>query len=877
MIWGSDINWDMARNTRFARTVSDFLQNKNLVSLWSHHQGVSHTYEQVCKNGRVSRSAVDHIILSPRLVPLVVDCGVIHRGDNLSFHSPIWVKLQVGSLPIRNKMQPVSTKKPSWSKASADQVAVFTASLHDRLQALSVPPGVYCGDVHCSAHGHSSETDTSVLDILCALVETSYTTLPMYGGASGRLSGRGKVPGWSKEVGPYQAEAKYWYDAWIREGSPRGDWLHSLMVKKRAQYHYAVRRVRKRADLTRAEQLFAASLQGDTDLLAEMRKIRCGGSDGDTVLPDVVAGGQGEDEIAGKFKAVYATLYNSAGSQEEMATLLEKVNKMINQNSAQEVLKVTGCKVKEAACLLKPKKGDVSGGFTSDALLNAPDILFDHLATIFRSFLTHGTVSSHLLACCFLPLLKGSTKDPADTSSYRAIAGSSLILKLFEKVILLIWGHLLGSDSLQFGYKQKTSTSQCSWLVTEVVQHFLRQGSHPIVTLLDCKAAFDICKFNILFEKLLSTGLPAIVVRALMFSYQHQYAWVKWGSVRSDTFFIQNGTRQGSIASPIFWALYCDQLIKELRKLGVGAYVAGVFMGASAYADDLVLVAPTRHAMQLMLGVCEEYAAKNNILFSTNENPKLSKTKCIFMSGRAKNLAKPVPLTLCGRDLPWVESANHLGHTLHESGTMDQDASVARAKLIDQLVEIQHSFSFASPVEILRAYQVYCSSHYGSMLWDLSGETATKYFNSWTTAVKLAWQCPRATRTYLVQQVLACGGISAKIDIMSRFCKFFLGLRSSPCREVSILANMVGRDVRSVTGKNIRVIMEMSGSNLWSESPGKVRANLLEAETVTIEREDRWRVKYLETLLKHRQEWHYRGDKEQVAKTQVLIDSLCVN
>ena len=130
----------------------------------------------------------------------------------------------------------------------------------------------------------------------------------------------------------------------------------------------------------------------------------------------------------------------------------------------------------------------------------------------------------YFMACCFLPLLKGPTKDPADPSSYRAIAGSSLILKLFEKVILLIWGHLLGSDSLQFGYKKKTSTTQCTWLFSEVVQHFIRQGSHPIVTLLDCKAAFDICKFNILFEKLLDTGLPAIVVRALMFSYQQQYA-----------------------------------------------------------------------------------------------------------------------------------------------------------------------------------------------------------------------------------------------------------------------------------------------------------------------------------------------------------------
>ena len=510
VIWGSDINWDMSRNTRFARTVSAFLERQNLVSLWSHHHGVTHTFEQICRNGRVSRSVVDHILLSPRLISLVEDCGVVHRGDNLSFHSPIWVKLRVGALPIRNKVQPANTKKPSWSRASAEQVATFTATLHDRLQALSVLPGVHCTDVHCSDSSHSSDTDSLVLDVLCAIVETSYTSLPLYGSSRGRPGDRGRVPGWSEEVGPYQVEARYWHDAWVREGSPRGDWLHSLMVKKRAQYHYAVRRVRKKADLTRAQHLFVASLKGDTDLLAEMRKIRCGGIGGDTELPDVVAGAQGEDEIAGRFKAVYEELYSSAGSQDEMATLLVQVNKLVNQNSIQEVLKVTGSKVKEAACLLKSKKGDISGGFTTDALLNAPDILFDQLAVIFRSFLTHGTVSLYLLACCFIPLLKGSTKDPADTSSYRAIAGSSLILKLFEKVILLIWGHLLGSDSLQFGYKQKTSTSQCSWLVTEVVQHFLRQGSHPIVTLLDCKAAFDICKFNILFDKPPGTGLSAM-------------------------------------------------------------------------------------------------------------------------------------------------------------------------------------------------------------------------------------------------------------------------------------------------------------------------------------------------------------------------------
>ena len=193
---------------------------------------------------------------------------------------------------------------------------------------------------------------------------------------------------------------------------------------------------------------------------------------------------------------------------------------------------------------------------------------------------------------------------------------------------------------------------------------------------------------------------------------------MRWGQSRSDIFRIRNGTRQGSIASPVLWSVYCDLLIKELRGLGVGCYVAGVFMGAAAYADDLVLIAPTRHAMQQMLSVCEDYAQRYNICFSTDVNPAKSKTKCIFVVGNARNMRKPVPLRLCGQDLPWVESATHLGHELHQSGTMEHDAKVARARYIDQTVEVRQAFSFASPVEVLRALQVYCTSYYGSMLWD---------------------------------------------------------------------------------------------------------------------------------------------------------------
>ena len=104
--------------------------------------------------------------------------------------------------------------------------------------------------------------------------------------------------------------------------------------------------------------------------------------------------------------------------------------------------------------------------------------------------------------------------------------------------------------------------------------------------------------------------------------------------------------------------------------------MAGIFMGAMGFCDDLLLLAPTRDAMQLMLDTCQRFAAKYNLQFSTDPNPEKSKTKCIFVCGRARARQKPVNLMLDGKQLPWVESAVHLGHILHQSGNMDKDIRV---------------------------------------------------------------------------------------------------------------------------------------------------------------------------------------------------------
>ena len=105
---------------------------------------------------------------------------------------------------------------------------------------------------------------------------------------------------------------------------------------------------------------------------------------------------------------MYSAFYNSEESSEGVNVIKEKLKELVMDGTIVETEKITGTVVKKLACKVNPAKSDVSGTYTSDVILYAPDSLFDALERIFRSFLVHGTLSRHLLACAFLQQLKSS-------------------------------------------------------------------------------------------------------------------------------------------------------------------------------------------------------------------------------------------------------------------------------------------------------------------------------------------------------------------------------------------------------------------------------------------------------------------------------------
>ena len=100
LIWAGDMNWHVERNSHFSNIMKNFVEKMELVSLWSHYD-VDYTH---IHTDNKSVTTLDHFLISPRLLSSVCAAGAILRGDNLSRHSPIFVKLNLGCLPIKSSL-----------------------------------------------------------------------------------------------------------------------------------------------------------------------------------------------------------------------------------------------------------------------------------------------------------------------------------------------------------------------------------------------------------------------------------------------------------------------------------------------------------------------------------------------------------------------------------------------------------------------------------------------------------------------------------------------------------------------------------------------------------------------------------------------------
>ena len=139
-----------------------------------------------------------------------------------------------------------------------------------------------------------------------------------------------------------------------------------------------------------------------------------------------------------------------------------------------------------------------------------------------------------------------------------------------------------------------------------------------------------------------------------------------------------------------------------------------IFVGALAYADDLVLTAPSANALRKMLAICDAYASEYFMNFN------VQKSKCMIVLPSSRHMLAPL-LSECafkigGMRMEIVSSYCHLRHIICSSLSDEQDILHRHNTFIGQVNSVLCFFGKLLSAVKARLFHSYCTSYYGCVL-----------------------------------------------------------------------------------------------------------------------------------------------------------------
>ena len=126
------------------------------------------------------------------------------------------------------------------------------------------------------------------------------------------------------------------------------------------------------------------------------------------------------------------------------------------------------------------------------------------------------------------PIPQNKHGDLTNIDMYRGITLTPVVSKLFESVLLSIYGDWLSSDQLQYGFKKDSSCSHALFNFTESVRHYNKRGSKVYSAVLDASKAFDKVLLNGLIRKLTKRNIPIPLIRILYTWFNNLHCSVTW-------------------------------------------------------------------------------------------------------------------------------------------------------------------------------------------------------------------------------------------------------------------------------------------------------------------------------------------------------------
>ena len=163
------------------------------------------------------------------------------------------------------------------------------------------------------------------------------------------------------------------------------------------------------------------------------------------------------------------------------------------------------------------------------------------------------------------------------------------------------------------------STIDHIYVLLNILKQRKMQRKDTYVCYVDFARAFDCVDHDLLKLKMLQNGIDGKIYKAICAMYSNMSASIRLIGFMTDSFTVESGVKKGDNLSPTLFALFINDLIKDINNLGFGITYGDVRVSILAYADDLVLMAESEAELQEMLDALNQYCVKWRLSVNGNK------------------------------------------------------------------------------------------------------------------------------------------------------------------------------------------------------------------------------------------------------------------
>ena len=749
VIFLGDFNCDMQKKCDVDDRIKRFMAFLEATQMSPVPLNGQFTFRPTCKT-------LDYTILDKNQFELIesntsIDTDICQVSD----HLPILTFLKVETITYKSSQR----AHVAWNKCSSEHIADYQAALNEELNKLEVP---------------RDNTEANVNTFYGAIVEAvhkaSEKSLPF-----GRYNQHAK-PYWTKKVKAAHQDQRQKRIDWIKHGRSRNPEDVYYKSYKKAKCNF--RKIQKE-EINAIELKYYSELDESAECdvrhfwhIVNSRRKTKSLSACKLVVEEKTANSPEEisDAFADHFSKLYIPNDHPNYDNDFKLHIQNKVKAFTNnaENANNDLICPVGLNELNK-CLkdLKKRKSPGTDNITNEHILHGGPALLHSLKKLYCLMFELGFIPDQCKVGIIIPIHKpGKPRESPD--SYRPITLISSFYKLFERIFLnrlQLWttsNSKIFPSPQQNAYQKYLGSITVSFNLQETVAHNSELNADTYVASLDSSKAFDNVWHDGLFSKLHDFGITGKALNLIMTSYKGLSSYVLVNGIKSQTFPVKQGVRQGGVTSTWYYLLFLDGLLEELQDSGTGCTVGSIKLGNPTLADDLVLIGPNLKSLEKALKIVYEYSRKWRFLF----NP----SKCHLIIFSPKRPPTGVSVKFGPALIHQKESITHVGIELHQSmkssPAIDARIQKGRSSLFSVLA-IDRDTGFVSPSILKSLIEKICFPVvlYGAELWhNMSASDKYKLEKFIRFAAKLIQKFPNRTRTDIALGMLGWLPMSSLIE-----------------------------------------------------------------------------------------------------------------